>query len=84
MANVPVDGEASCREDGGAFQLDDSRAPGALLMAFKLLDMAQQHLLKLNGVDLLPLVRAGVRCVDGARQEREKRTNERMGKAAWS
>jgi len=54
----------------------------ALLMAFKLLDMAQQRWRKLNGAELLPLVRAGVRFVDGVRQEREKKGNERKGKAA--
>ena len=54
----------------------------ALLMAFKLLDMAQQRWRKLNGAELLPLVRAGVRFVDGVRKEREKKANERKGKAA--
>jgi transposase-like protein len=54
----------------------------ALLMAFKLLDMAQQRWRKLSGADLLPLVRAGVRFVDGVRQEREKKGNERKGRAA--
>jgi len=54
----------------------------ALLMAFKLLDMAQQRWRKLNGAELLPLVRAGVHFVDGVRQEREKKATERKGKAA--
>lgn len=54
----------------------------ALLMAFKLLDMAQLRWRKLNAAELLPLVRAGVRFVDGVRQEREKKANERKGKAA--
>lgn len=54
----------------------------ALLMAFKLLDMAQLRWRKLNGAELLPLVRAGVRFVDGVRQEREKKGTERKGKAA--
>ncbi len=54
----------------------------ALLMAFKLLDMAQQRWRKLNGAEQLPLVRAGVRFVDGVRQERPKKANERKGKAA--
>jgi putative transposase len=54
----------------------------ALLMAFKLLDIAQQRWRKLNGAELLPLVRAGVRFVDGVRQEREKKGAERKGKAA--
>ena len=45
----------------------------ALLMAFKLLDMAQLRWRKLNGSELLPLVRAGVTFVDGVRQERTKK-----------
>ncbi len=54
----------------------------ASLMAFKLLDMAQQRWRKLDGAELLPLVRAGVRFVDGVRQEREKKGTERKGNAA--
>ena len=42
----------------------------ALLMAYKLLDMAQKRWRRLNGSELLPLVRAGVVFVDGERQER--------------
>jgi transposase-like protein len=42
----------------------------ALLMAFKLLDMAQQRWRRLNGAHLLPLVRAGVRFEDGVQKER--------------
>src|SRR6516162_2161709 len=45
-----------------------SRAKG-LLMAFKLLDMAQQRWRRLDGRHLLPLVRAGVKFVDGVRRE---------------
>jgi transposase-like protein len=41
-----------------------SRTKG-LLMAFKLLDMAQQRWRRLDGAHLLPLVRAGVQFVDG-------------------
>ncbi len=41
-----------------------SRTKG-LLMAFKLLDMAQQRWRQLDGATLLPLVRAGVKFVDG-------------------
>lgn len=44
-----------------------SRTKG-LLMAFKLLDMAQQRWRRLDGAPLLPLVRAGVTFVDGAHQ----------------
>ena len=34
-------------------------------MAFKLLDMAQQRWRRLDGAHLLPLVRAGVKFIDG-------------------
>lgn len=43
----------------------------ALVMAYKLLDMAQQRWRRLNAAHLLPLVRAGVTFVDGIQQERE-------------
>jgi transposase-like protein len=48
-----------------------SRTKG-LLMAFKLLDMAQLRWRRLNGSELLPLVRAGVTFVDGVQQERDE------------
>jgi hypothetical protein len=41
-----------------------------LPMAFKLLDIAQQPLRRLDGVHLLPLVRAGVKFADGVRLDR--------------
>jgi putative transposase len=44
----------------------------ALVMAYKLLDMAQLRWRRLNAPHLLPLVRAGVVFVDGVRQEREE------------
>jgi transposase-like protein len=47
-----------------------SRRKG-LLMAFKLLDMAQQRWRRINGFELVPLVRAGVRFVDGIQEERD-------------
>jgi putative transposase len=40
----------------------------ALLMAFKLLAMAEERWRKVNGLELLPLVRAGVRFVDGVQE----------------
>jgi len=43
----------------------------ALTMAFKLLSMAQDRWRKLDGAHLLPLVRAGVRFVDGVQVERD-------------
>jgi transposase-like protein len=49
----------------------------ALLMAFKLLDMAQQRWRRLDGAELLPLVRAGVKFVDGVQQEREEKKTDR-------
>jgi transposase-like protein len=48
-----------------------SRKKG-LLMAFKLLDMAQQRWRRVNSPELVPLVRAGVTFVDGVREEREE------------
>lgn len=41
----------------------------ALLMAFKLLAMAEERWRKVNGLELLPLVRAGVRFVDGVQEK---------------
>lgn len=52
-----------------------SRTKG-LLMAFKLLDMAQTRWRRLNGAALLPLVRAGVEYKDGVRIEREDQQRE--------
>jgi transposase-like protein len=43
-----------------------SRTKG-LLMAFKLLDTAQQRWRRLDGASLLPLVRAGIKFGDGLR-----------------
>ncbi len=51
-----------------------SRTKG-LLMAYKLLEMAQQRWRRLNGAHLLPLVRAGVTFIDGMRQERSNGQN---------
>jgi hypothetical protein len=39
-------------------------------MAYKLLDMAQQRWRRINGPHLLPLVRDGVKFVDGFYKER--------------
>jgi transposase-like protein len=62
-----------------------SRTKG-LLMAFKLLDMAQKRWRRLDGRHLLPLVRAGVKFVDGVRREADHRitqsTNSRPREAA--
>jgi hypothetical protein len=44
-----------------------SRTKG-LLMAYKLLDMAQARWRRLDGAHLLPLVRAGIVFVDGEQQ----------------
>src|SRR5213593_3935481 len=48
-----------------------SRTKG-LTMAFKLLAMAEQRWRRVNGAHLLPLVRAGVRFVDGVQVERQE------------
>jgi putative transposase len=53
-----------------------SRTKG-LVMAFKLLLMAQQRWRHLNASELLPLVRAGVRFQDGVRVEREDTKKKR-------
>jgi len=45
-----------------------SRTKG-LLMAYKLLDMAQARWRRLDGAHLLPLVRAGIVFADGAQRE---------------
>jgi len=54
----------------------------ALLMAFKLLDMAQLRWRSLDGFELLPLVRAGVAFVDGVSQERAEKEAEGKEEAA--
>jgi hypothetical protein len=41
-----------------------------LLMAFKLLTMAERRWRRINGAHLIPLVRAGVGFIDGAQAER--------------
>ena len=56
-----------------------SRTKG-LLMAYKLLDMAQARWRRLDGAHLLPLVRAGIVFVDGVQQE--GRANKPKAKAA--
>jgi putative transposase len=48
-----------------------SRTAG-LAMAFKLLEAAQAHWRRLDSAELIPLVRAGVRFVDGVRVERQE------------
>ena len=54
-----------------------SRTKG-LLMAYKLLDMAQGRWRRLDGAHLLPLVRAGVGFVDGLQPEgKTRRTSAR-------
>ncbi|HXF47508.1 MAG TPA: IS256 family transposase [Burkholderiaceae bacterium] len=53
----------------------------ALMMAFKLLAMAEERWRKVNGSELLPLVRAGVRFVDGV-QQKAKTTKGEMKETA--
>ncbi len=52
-----------------------SRSKG-LTMTFKLLEMAQQRWRRLNGSELLPLVREGAKFVNGARVERVHQPQE--------
>ena len=52
-----------------------SRTKG-LLMAFKLLEMAQLRWRHLDGAQLLPLVRAGVKFVDGVEVEPAKHVTQ--------
>ena len=56
-----------------------SRTKG-LLMAYKLLDMAQARWRRLDGAHLLPLVRAGIGFADGVQQE--GKVNRTKAKAA--
>ena len=58
-----------------------SRTKG-LLMAFKLLEMAQRRWRRFNGAHLLPLVRAGVRFVDGLPEPRRETVMETRKEAA--
>ena len=54
----------------------------ALLMAFKLLAMAEERWRKVNGSELLPLVRAGVRFIDGVQEMRKTVAGEVKESAA--
>ena len=59
-----------------------TKGPGSrnkgLTMTFKLLEMAQKRWRRLNGAELLPLVREGAMFVDGTRVERETNQEERI------
>ena len=59
-----------------------TKGPGSrnkgLTMAFKLLEMAQKRWRRLNGAELLPLVREGAIFEDGIRVERENKHEERI------
>jgi len=54
----------------------------ALMMAFKLLAMAEERWRKVNGSELLPLVRAGVRFVDGVQEKPKTAAGEGKENAA--
>jgi putative transposase len=58
-----------------------SRMKG-LLMAFKLLEMAQTRWRRLDGAHLLPLVQAGILCVDGVQHE-GKASNTKARAGRW-
>src|SRR5208283_6216008 len=53
-----------------------SRRTKGLLMAFKLLEMAQLRWRHLDGAQLLPLVRAGIRFVDGVQVDSAKHVTQ--------
>lgn len=59
-----------------------TKGPGSrnkgLTMAFKLLEMAQKRWRRLNGAELLPLVREGAMFVNGTRVERKINQEERI------
>jgi putative transposase len=56
-----------------------TKGPGSrkrgLMMAYKLLRMAEERWRRLNGAELLPLVRAGVKFTDGLQAERDDQTD---------
>ena len=54
----------------------------ALMMAFKLLVMAEERWRKVNGSELLALVRAGVRFVDGVQEKPKNAAGEAKENAA--
>jgi putative transposase len=54
----------------------------ALLMAFKLLAMAEERWRKVNGSELLPLVRAGMHFVDGVQEKPKSDAGEANESAA--
>ena len=54
----------------------------ALMMAFKLLAIAEERWRKVNGSELLPLVRAGVRFVDGVQEKRNNAAGDVKENAA--
>lgn len=54
----------------------------ALMMAFKLLAMVEERWRKVNGSELLPLVRAGVRFVDGVQEQPKSVAGEGKENAA--
>lgn len=58
-----------------------SRTKG-LVMAYKLLDMAQARWRRINGPHLLPLVRAGVKFVNGVQEKRNDENEEKGEKDA--
>jgi hypothetical protein len=52
------------------------------MMAFKLLEMAEERWRKVNGSELLPLVRAGVRFIDGVQEKPKTAAGEVKENAA--
>jgi transposase-like protein len=54
----------------------------ALMMAFKLLAMAEERWRKVNGSELLPLVRAGMHFIDGVQEKTKNAAGEMKENAA--
>jgi hypothetical protein len=54
--------------------------PAALAMAYKLLDAAQDRWRRINGHELVPLVRAGATFIDGQLQERSEKTTRKTNR----
>ncbi len=52
------------------------------MMAFKLLEMAEERWRKVNGSELLLLVRAGLRFVDGVQEKSKTTTGDMKENAA--
>ena len=79
VAPADVESDRVAVRDGAAAATCDEGGAGSrtkgLLMAYKLLEIAQRRWRRLNGAHVLPLVRAGVRFIDGVPEERAPMEN---------